>query len=603
MSARCLCILLLSGLIAPLAGADTPDNVSVVPDHLNFPAAGSGAPVQSQTFTLINTSGHRYTMNLAAPKQPFTAATETLCANPLPSGQHCAVTITYQPTTSGTDNATLEIRLQDADDATAKQYTVDIALTGGGLSSPGGSAAATPALSLPLLEGATKIDATGQEGKEYAVLAGCAPVQPAVECTPRVLATGTVPKGGTITFDISSNTLRKSQTIWLTAFPLSADVQKGTPGKALLNSAVVQPKIKMPVGEQTRLILGYEQGGASGADGEGRLFLDFYSNRAIPDTHGFRWIGNVRIGSSAQTQTATLGDFVAGLASEENSLKLNAVASVAEFLTGLEYPLNRGYARQYADQSTPEMERFSFAAFAIAGASGYLSSNELNQTFAFPADTSQAYQLLVQMDKNQKYATTTPTTIGQICVNPDASTNKVKNVSDSCDFAEFHKTADRFDREAYGGIKLTTHYLDSYGKWQYSPPALVAFGIGVDEAVKTNTHFGVARVEGFLPVPLPISSGSHSSSAISALYVFGTANIAIHHGKNASPNTFIGLNTSDSVKTADGATINPSANNTYVIQVRSVSRDLYSIGVGIDLVSALRGGLLGKLFGSGGGGN
>lgn len=323
--------------------------------------------------------------------------------------------------------------------------------------------------------------------------------------------------------------------------------------------------------EAPKVIVGYEQSGANSADSSGRLYADVYYSHALrhdpnsSEPARMRIFGDVRIGSSAQSASSTIGTFVTGLSGTVSSLKLNQVASVAEFLTGLEY--------SFPKLSQPDGARLSI--FGEYGAQGALQSAELSNTYAFPANTTQAYQLLVAAEKSTQGpnpATSIPTT----CVVGSKPT--IPGVANNCMFLEFSQQQPYFNQEAYLGVKSVSFL--TVGK--KLAPDVISIGFGANNSVNRNMNFNAMRIEGLVPFALPTGTGS-AKPAVPMIYLFGYANLAIDHSHFPNVNNFIPLNASSSV-IVNNQVQTSSANNTYVIYTKPQPQEFYSIGVGVDLL-------------------
>jgi hypothetical protein len=114
-------------------------------------------------------------------------------------------------------------------------------------------------------------------------------------------------------------------------------------GDAQCAAATVQQVTRL--GEDTRLVLGFEQSGAASADSEQKFFFDFYINRPLPrwgddaqEKPGpFSWWGNVRVAGAPQQINSAVS--VQAITSAANRLKVNTLAQSAEFLIGLDFRL------------------------------------------------------------------------------------------------------------------------------------------------------------------------------------------------------------------------------------------------------------------------
>lgn len=334
-----------------------------------------------------------------------------------------------------------------------------------------------------------------------------------------------------------------------------------------------------PDGEQTRFIVGLQQAGASGADSDQRFFLDTYVSRPIPlfgphadaDETGkpypFRWWGNVRIASVAKPLGTQADNFIVGLAGEAGALKPSELADSAEFLTGLDFSIWQSNTDLRLGESSDSHQAFRLALFAAAGASGLLNVSNLDQTFLLPQRGTQAFSVLSTQAKIPDNCVTTP---GSPATPPSAA------VPPSACFVRFHTPVVRYPRQLWAGFRLTSFSFSAAGRPDYAPPALVSIGFGLNEAV---THaMSTMRLDGFYPLKL---NGKYGP-----IYLFGTAQIGFDRHR-AAP-AFLGL---DSTENAPLASANqrftPNSNNTITIPGTTKSHDLYSIGIGLDLVQAV----------------
>jgi|GEM_PF-5363624 len=317
------------------------------------------------------------------------------------------------------------------------------------------------------------------------------------------------------------------------------------------------------------VVVGYQQSGANSADSAGRLYINVHFNHPLrfhnPDgakLDHVRYFGNVQVGSSAQNASSTVGNYVAGLTDTAKNLQLNQIASVAEFLFGGEYVM--------LPHSTQSSYRFSL--FGEYGAQGTLQSSALNTFYAFPAQGTQAYTLLVQAEAAQ---TPSPsTTIPGTCV--VGSSPKITGVANNCMFVEFAQHQSYFDQEAYTGLMFTTYYPG-----QDTPPGVVSIGFGANNGVNQDMSFNALRIDGFMPFKIPVAEGA-SKPSIPVLYIFGYANLAIDHHNFPTVNNFIPLAAASSV-IANNVVQTQSPDNTYVIRTQPHPQEYYSIGVGVSL--------------------
>jgi hypothetical protein len=124
------------------------------------------------------------------------------------------------------------------------------------------------------------------------------------------------------------------------------------------------------------------------------------------------------------------------------------------------------------------------------------------------------------------------------------------------------KERDRFLRSYYGGFRFETHYGDTAPS---RPSGMFDVMFGQDEAVTGGRLKGsVLRFDGFFP--LPIGKGN-------LVYLFGSSQLALKRSKTNDP---LLLPLADTTNTLTSPT-------TIVIPVPAANRDLYRIGVGLNL--------------------
>jgi hypothetical protein len=103
---------------------------------------------------------------------------------------------------------------------------------------------------------------------------------------------------------------------------------------------------------------------------------------------------------------------------------------------------------------------------------------------------------------------------------------------------------------------------------------MVAFTLGQNELVSGGSLRGlVGRIEAFYPL------STTQANVLSSIYLFGTAQLRLKGPQNMQP-----FNLED----ASTATPAPGPSNT-LLAVTPSNRDVYSIGLGLDLVKILNG--------------
>jgi hypothetical protein len=256
-----------------------------------------------------------------------------------------------------------------------------------------------------------------------------------------------------------------------------------------------------------------------------------------------RWWGNVRVASYPQQISTPVAEFASTFAATIGKLKVNELAQSAEFVTGLEFRLFE--TNSLFGRSEDTRQRFALALFLGGGATGPLDPKSTLSIFAVPSPSSPQYPSFV---KNYPQAAGS-TYVG--FVSPDR---------------------DRFFRTYFGGFRLNTDYLSGRNRAPLnSAPALVAIAVGQNEIVTGGKLSGlVGRIEAFYPLPIG------ERRLLSGIYLFGTAMLRLTGAKEVTP--FI-------LQPAPG-TVHGYDPNVAIIS-KSGTRDIYRIGVGIDLVSAI----------------
>lgn len=311
-------------------------------------------------------------------------------------------------------------------------------------------------------------------------------------------------------------------------------------------------------GEQARAIVGFQQAGASGAKSDQKFFFDFYISRPVPgfcwrgcgrdksDDSPVRWWGNVQISSVPQQVSSPVGQFVTEFGTHAAAVKVNEMAEGAEFVSGLEFRLPTRWI-PVLGQSEQTRQRFRLGLFFGAGATGVLEPKKTLQIFETPAANS---------PERDRFLADYPHA---------AQSQYVGFVAPD---------RERFYRQYFAGIRLTTHYAErSSTAPLISPPAMVSVAFGQNELVTAGRLWGmVSRIDAFYP--LPIKARDHEFSGI---YLFGSVALRLHRATNVSP--YVLKPAPDSVNGYD-----PSV---ALIPVAG-ARDIYRIGAGIDLVRLIQ---------------
>jgi hypothetical protein len=337
-------------------------------------------------------------------------------------------------------------------------------------------------------------------------------------------------------------------------------------------------------GELATAIVGFEQAGASAASSSQHFFFNFFISRPLPvtwmgkangfdgkdfdDTFGprLRWWGNVRIASVPQQVSTPVAQFVTNFPQEIGALKVNELAQAAEYMSGLEYRLT-GWKGFFGGQSEDSHQQFSLGFFVGAGAVGPLEPKETLRVFEVPPAGSAIAE---------RFFNTYPQARGRQFigfVSPDR---------------------DRFNRQYSAGLRLTTFYSDENKTRLTSPPAMISVSLGQNEVVTGGTMRGVvARLEAFYPLPI----GGERKNRFSSIYLFGAAQkrlskVTLFDPFILNPVTLMTKSPCPTPAPQDSITpcviLQDFISNGVTVTTPS-NRDIYKIGVGMELIRLLKG--------------
>jgi len=313
-------------------------------------------------------------------------------------------------------------------------------------------------------------------------------------------------------------------------------------------------------GLEFRAILGFQQAGASAAQASLNWFTDIYFSNPLPlgnskaEDPRWRWWGNVRVASYPQQGNVPVSTFASNFITEFGKVNVNQLVEGGEYVTGFEFRLNNFGNKSFVGQSESTRQRFTLGFTGSIGATSPFSPATTVNIFAVPAKTSPQYA---------RFSTTFP------------------SAANSTYIAFVSPDRDQFFREYFFGLRMTTHFADMTDKAaMITAPALASISFGQNEQVTGGRLHGVVmRSEGFYP--LPIGDRADSSTAakmFSGIYLFGTVQLYLKRGQNISP----------FVLQPAPSTVNAYDSNVAQVTVPS-NRDIYRIGVGIDLVSVVNG--------------
>jgi hypothetical protein len=278
--------------------------------------------------------------------------------------------------------------------------------------------------------------------------------------------------------------------------------------------------------EILRAVLGLEQAGASGSSSAQNFVFDLFLSRAALSPR-LRWWGDVKIASFPQQVNSQIVNFAQQFSSSFGNLIVNQLARSAEFVTGPEFVVS-----QHAHSA--------LTIFAGGGAIGPNNPSDAATVFQIPAANSTQYAALTQQ-------------VGAI---PSGSTA----------IAFLPESDARFSREWQAGLRLYT----SYGST--STPGSVEYSIGQNEFV-TNAH--LSGLVGHVAATHPFTLKGVT------VYLFGEATMAYKRPQFSTP-----LLLAPALENSSPVPItNPGV---YTVTVPANQRDIYRIGVGLDLISAIR---------------
>jgi hypothetical protein len=298
---------------------------------------------------------------------------------------------------------------------------------------------------------------------------------------------------------------------------------------------------------EARAIAGYHQAGAASAKFTQNFFFDFFIMRALSEKHlwesNWNLWGDVRIASAPQQVTSGVATFAGDFATQIGKVPVNQLAESANFQTGLEYRLHT-----WSTGSATKGKKRMAGLAGYFGAMGVFSPPDAQmQIYNVPDKMSQQYAAFAQQyptAANAKYVGFVP------------------------------PNRERLYRSYGAGIRITTFNTDTSVS-SPPPPATYFFSVGQDESITGGIFRSVVgRFDVFYPLPT-----SSLGTSKTFLYLFGTANLRL--SRAVSVPTF-GLQDPN----ASSTTVQPYDPNLAIVTVRN-TRDTYTIGVGIDLVSLL----------------
>jgi hypothetical protein len=325
-----------------------------------------------------------------------------------------------------------------------------------------------------------------------------------------------------------------------------------------------------------RAIVGFERSGASSAQSNQNLFLNFFFHRPLirKNWDEIRELGNKEMNVKDRSDAPKLGAW--------GDIRITSAPKQAQ---NIFQSLNTGFNGTL--EGLGGLTEFETAVSFIAGAqwrlwSGYLGGNWLTvsaiagggaltpfsaenrtETFGIPTDSDRYNALLnrlIQLD---------PTIDGQTKANPTSEQYRMKKASlDAAlqgkkNISFVIQDRDRFLRNYFGGLRLQLASNDVLPVRQVSTFDVT---FGQDEAVTAGRfRGGVLRLDGFFPLPFSRSG---------LIYLFGSASLGFRRAVFSDPLLLPGPDT----------TILPTNPSAFVFPLAPANRDLYRIGIGVNLV-------------------
>lgn len=297
---------------------------------------------------------------------------------------------------------------------------------------------------------------------------------------------------------------------------------------------------------EVRSVFGLEQNAASSSDSRLSYLLDFYVSRAFgneKDATSANWLlwGNIRLASAPVQQASSVGELLGTLVSGGAVLNANDLVQSGEFQTGMEWR-----PKQLIWNNTGLNRRQTAGLILGVGGTGPFDPKQSISLFSVGSQNAQLFQRYGAALAAQGFTPANPPQYLAF-TSPDRG---------------------RFYRQWLAGFRVSTFDLKNPG----NPPATYMASVGQDEVVTGGSlRSAVVRFDVFYP--LPVNFGG-----VNLLYLFGTATL---RAASAQPAT------APLLLDPAPAGITPASPGTAIVTIPS-NRDYYRVGVGIDLLNALR---------------
>ncbi|HLX44056.1 MAG TPA: hypothetical protein VKR43_11510 [Bryobacteraceae bacterium] len=297
---------------------------------------------------------------------------------------------------------------------------------------------------------------------------------------------------------------------------------------------------------EVRSVFGLEQSAASSSDSRLSYLLDFYVSRALGnerDASDANWLlwGNIRLESAPVQAGSSVGALLGSVISGTAGLSANDLVQSGEFQTGVEWR-----PKQFIWNNTNLKRRQTAGIVLGVGGTGPFSPRRSVSLFGVGEQTAQLFQMygtalgaqgFTQANPPQYLAFTTP-------------------------------DRGRFYRQWLTGFRVSTFDLKNPG----NPPATYTASAGQDEVVTGGgLRSAVVRFDVFYPLPVNLGG-------LNLIYLFGTATLRATSSPPGSTPLLLDPAPAGVTATSPGTAILTIPGN----------RDYYRVGVGIDLLNALR---------------
>jgi hypothetical protein len=316
----------------------------------------------------------------------------------------------------------------------------------------------------------------------------------------------------------------------------------------------------------TRMTIGLEQSASAAKDISSRFVADFgisapFGQNHLVKTHeqgctkvqkidiGPRsqvW-GRIRLTSQPQEVNAALG--AVDIPASVLQLKTNQTVQGLEYIFGYEYRLWNGGC---LPSGVPKaFGWFSLSAIAGGGATTPLVRTSEIAVFKFDAAT-RAQELPAEFDEAKQAAAAENSKIEFVAlVPPDRRTLYF---------------------QYWAGLRFKTDLLDAVKGHRVAFPGVIDFTVGKNEAITGGTlkDRWVAKVDGFYPIPIAASK---------SFYLFGSTTLQIDHRRTGDePSPLLHPVTDKS----------PPADDIFILNSAADARDIWKIGVGVDLIQLFK---------------